>query len=149
LCAAFHSREFHPAHLARDCGVSQPTIKVWSKILEASYLAMTLSPFFKNYGRRIIRTSKFYMTDPFSCMGLPLTEAETSTPFRLTADNTSPQALPVSTMDRPQYDATDWSLPRNGKSHIRQSTKIDFYHPTQPTILFRHVFHDPTLFFLS
>jgi predicted AAA+ superfamily ATPase len=64
LCAAFHSREFHPAHLARDCGVSQPTIKAWSRILEASYLAMMLPPFFKNYGKRIIKTPKFYMTDP-------------------------------------------------------------------------------------
>ena len=64
LCAAFHSHEFHPAHLARDCGATQPTIKAWSRILEASYLAMMLPPFFKNYGKRIIKTSKFYMTDP-------------------------------------------------------------------------------------
>jgi predicted AAA+ superfamily ATPase len=64
LCAALHSHEFHPAHLARDCGATQPTIKAWSRILEASYLAMMLPPFFKNYGKRIIKTSKFYMTDP-------------------------------------------------------------------------------------
>jgi len=64
LCAAFHSHEFHPAHLAGDCGASQPTIKAWSRILEASYLAMMLPPFFKNYGKRIIKTSKFYITDP-------------------------------------------------------------------------------------
>jgi predicted AAA+ superfamily ATPase len=64
LCAAFHSHEFHPAQLARDCGATQPTIKAWSRILEASYLAMMLPPFFKNYGKRIIKTSKFYMTDP-------------------------------------------------------------------------------------
>jgi predicted AAA+ superfamily ATPase len=64
LCAAFHSHEFHPAQLARDCGATQPTIKVWSRILEASYLAVMLPPFFKNYGKRIIKTAKFYMTDP-------------------------------------------------------------------------------------
>ena len=64
LCAAFHSHEFHPAQLARDCGATQPTIKAWSRILEASYLAMMLPPFFRNYGKRIIKTPKFYMTDP-------------------------------------------------------------------------------------
>jgi predicted AAA+ superfamily ATPase len=64
LCGAFHSHEFHPARLARDCGATQPTIKAWSRILEASYLAMMLPPFFKNYGKKIIKTSKFYLTDP-------------------------------------------------------------------------------------
>jgi hypothetical protein len=64
LCAAFHSQEFRPANLASNCGVSQPTIKSWSKALEASYLAIMLPPFFKNYGKRIIKTPKFYFLDP-------------------------------------------------------------------------------------
>lgn len=64
LCAAFHSQEFHPADLARDCGVSQPTIKSWTKILEASYLSIMLPPFFKNFGKRVVKTSKFYFNDP-------------------------------------------------------------------------------------
>ncbi|MCD6585584.1 MAG: ATP-binding protein [Desulfobacteraceae bacterium] len=64
LCAAFHSQEFHPADLARDCGVSQPTIKSWVKILEASYFSILLPPFFKNYGKRVIKTPKFYFSDP-------------------------------------------------------------------------------------
>jgi predicted AAA+ superfamily ATPase len=64
LCAANHSHEFHPADLARECGVSQPTIKSWAKILEASYLAIMVPPFFKNFGKRIIKTPKFYLTDP-------------------------------------------------------------------------------------
>ena len=64
LCAAYHSQEFHPADLARDCGVSQPTIKAWSRVLERSYLTIMLPPFFKNYGKRIIKTSKLYFLDP-------------------------------------------------------------------------------------
>lgn len=64
LSAAFHSQEFHPAALARDCGVSQPTIKSWSKVLEAGYLAILLQPFFKNFGKRVIKTPKFYLSDP-------------------------------------------------------------------------------------
>lgn len=64
LSAAYHSQEFHPAELARDCGVSQPTIKSWGKILEISYLALTLPPFYKNFGKRVVKASKFYFTDP-------------------------------------------------------------------------------------
>ena len=68
LSAAFHSYEFHPAELARNCGVSQPTIKSWSKLLEASYFALLLPPFFNNFGKRLIKSSKFYFTDPsFVC----------------------------------------------------------------------------------
>jgi uncharacterized protein len=64
LCATYHSQEFHPATLARDCGVSQPTIKSWAKILERSYILIMLQPFFKNYGKRLIKTPKVYFVDP-------------------------------------------------------------------------------------
>jgi len=64
LCAAYHSQEFHPARLAGDCGVSQPTVKSWIKILEVSYMGFILPPFYKNFGKRIIKTPKFYFTDP-------------------------------------------------------------------------------------
>lgn len=64
LSAAFHSQEFKAAELARECGVSQPTIASWRRILEASYLNFSLPPFYKNYGKRIIKSSKFYFFDP-------------------------------------------------------------------------------------
>jgi len=64
LCAAHHSQEFHPAEFSRSCGVSQPTIKSWSKILESSYILLMLPPFFKNYNKRIIKTPKLYLMDP-------------------------------------------------------------------------------------
>ena len=63
LCAAYHSQEFHPADLARDCGVSQPTIKSWGSILERSYILIMLPPFFRNYGKRLIKTPKVYFLD--------------------------------------------------------------------------------------
>ena len=44
--------------------VSQTAITSWAKILEASYLAFMLPPFYKNYGKRVIKTAKFYVTDP-------------------------------------------------------------------------------------
>lgn len=64
LCAAYHSQEFHPAALSRDCGTTQPTTKAWAKVLEASFTAIVLPPFFKNYGKRVIKAPKLYFMDP-------------------------------------------------------------------------------------
>ena len=49
-CAACHGQELHKAALARDCGVSQPTIGAWVGVLEASVVVALLPPYFRNYG---------------------------------------------------------------------------------------------------
>lgn len=64
ICAAHHGQAFNTAILSRQCGVSLPTIKAWAGILEASYLCCLLSPYFKNYGKRLIKTPKLYFIDP-------------------------------------------------------------------------------------
>lgn len=63
LMAARHGQEFHPADLARDLGIAQPTVKSWAGVLEASYVAHFLPPWFHNYGKRVIRTPKVYFCD--------------------------------------------------------------------------------------
>jgi hypothetical protein len=64
LCAARHAQEFHPASLSRECGVSQPTTRAWGKVLEAGFTVIMLPPFFKNYGKRLIKSPKLYFSDP-------------------------------------------------------------------------------------
>ncbi len=64
LCAAWHGQEFKAVEFARDCGVSQPTIKAWLGVLEASYLLILFQPFHRNYGKRLIKTPKIYFVDP-------------------------------------------------------------------------------------
>ncbi|OPX28446.1 MAG: hypothetical protein B1H08_05885 [Candidatus Omnitrophica bacterium 4484_171] len=49
--------------IANDLGVSQPTIRKWISILEASYIVFLLPPFFKNIGKRLIKTPKIYFYD--------------------------------------------------------------------------------------
>jgi predicted AAA+ superfamily ATPase len=49
--------------LANDCGVSQPTIKKWISLLEASYIIFVLPPFFSNIGKRLIKSPKIYFLD--------------------------------------------------------------------------------------
>lgn len=63
LAAARHGQEFHPADLARELGISQPTVKSWAGVLEASYLAHLLPPWFRNYGKRVVKSPKFYFFD--------------------------------------------------------------------------------------
>ena len=64
LCAANHSQIFNTAKFSRDCGVSLPTIKAWAGVLEASYLCFFLPPYFKNYGKRLVKTPKLFFVDP-------------------------------------------------------------------------------------
>ncbi len=64
LSAAHHAQEFNAALLSRDVGISLPSIKSWAGILEASYLCYFLSPYFRNYGKRLIKTPKMYFLDP-------------------------------------------------------------------------------------
>lgn len=49
--------------LANDVGVSQPTIRKWISLLEASYILFLLPPFFRNIGKRLIKTPKVYFYD--------------------------------------------------------------------------------------
>ncbi len=63
MTAALHGQTFNGAVLSRETGVSLPTIKAWASILEASYLCYFLRPYFKNYGKRLVKTPKFYFLD--------------------------------------------------------------------------------------
>ncbi|MGI6394166.1 MAG: ATP-binding protein [bacterium] len=64
LSAAHHSQEVNIAGISRDCGVSQPTIKRWISILEASFVTYLLRPFHVNIGKRLVKTPKLYFVDP-------------------------------------------------------------------------------------
>ncbi len=51
------------ASLASDTGVSSPTISEWLSVLEASYIIYRLQPYYKNFGKRIIKSPKLYFVD--------------------------------------------------------------------------------------
>jgi len=51
------------SEIARDLGVSVPTIKKWISVLEASYIVYLLPPFHKNLGKRITKSPKIYFYD--------------------------------------------------------------------------------------
>lgn len=49
--------------LASDVGVDGKTIKEWLSILEASFVIFKLSPYFENFGKRVIKSPKYYFID--------------------------------------------------------------------------------------
>ncbi len=49
--------------LANDVGVSAKTIKNWLSILEASFVIYKLNPYFENFGKRVIKSPKYYFMD--------------------------------------------------------------------------------------
>lgn len=51
------------SELAKDIGVSQPTIKSWLSILQASGLVYILRPYYNNVSKRFIKTPKVYFMD--------------------------------------------------------------------------------------
>jgi len=63
LCAARHGQLLNLNNLANECGISQPTAKSWLSILESSYLVFLLPPYFQNFSKRIVKTSKLYFYD--------------------------------------------------------------------------------------
>lgn len=49
--------------LANDVGVDYKTIDSWISILEATYIAFRLEPYYENFGKRIIKSPKLYFYD--------------------------------------------------------------------------------------
>ena len=49
--------------LANDTGLSVPSVQTWIRILERSYIIFLLSPYHKNFRKRIVKSPKLYFFD--------------------------------------------------------------------------------------
>lgn len=63
LCAARVGSEFIASNIGNELGLSHHTIQSWLSVLEASYAVFRLQPYFENFGKRIVKSSKLYFTD--------------------------------------------------------------------------------------
>src|SRR3990167_334428 len=63
LCAARTGHLIDYTSIANDLGISRFAVKEWISVLKASYLVFSLQPYFENFGKRIIKSSKLYFTD--------------------------------------------------------------------------------------
>lgn len=49
--------------IASDLGISTKTVTEWLSVLEASYIIFTLSPYYANINRRLVKSPKIYFYD--------------------------------------------------------------------------------------
>ncbi len=63
ICAIHSGQLLSMDSIARDVGVSAPTIKKWLSILENSYIIHFLEPDTNNLGKSIVKTPKLYFVD--------------------------------------------------------------------------------------
>jgi len=49
--------------MSGDIGISSVTLASWFSVLEASYIIFRLPCYFKNFGKRLIKSPKIYFTD--------------------------------------------------------------------------------------
>ena len=63
VCAVHSGQLLSMDSIARDTGVSAPTIKKWLSILETSFIIHFLEPDTNNLGKSIVKTPKLYFID--------------------------------------------------------------------------------------
>ncbi|MHB1011427.1 MAG: ATP-binding protein [Desulfobacteria bacterium] len=61
--AARSARLFNITDLARDLGLAVNTVKAWISVLEASDQIFILRPYFRDVGKRLVKTPKIYFAD--------------------------------------------------------------------------------------
>lgn len=63
LCAGRCSQILNVSSLAEDAGITRKTAESWLSVLEASYIIYLLKPYYKNFGKRVIKSPKMYFYD--------------------------------------------------------------------------------------
>ncbi|MCJ7434080.1 MAG: ATP-binding protein [Anaerolineales bacterium] len=63
LCAGRVGQLLNYTGLANDAGISPNTAKAWLSILESSYILYRLQPFYRNFNKRLVKSSKLYFYD--------------------------------------------------------------------------------------
>lgn len=63
LAAGRVGTEFNASALSNVVGVSVKTIQSWLSVLQASYIAYVLPPFYENIGKRLVKSPKIYFHD--------------------------------------------------------------------------------------
>lgn len=70
ICATRVGQEVNYTSISNDTGVDQKTVMSWFGILEASFIAFRLQPFYNNLGKRLTQMPKLYFYDTGLCCSL-------------------------------------------------------------------------------
>lgn len=84
LVAGRIGTEFNASSLAAEIGISSVTVQHWMSVLEASYIVFMLPPYFRNIGKRIVKSKKIYFYDTgLACFLLGIKNKEQLAPYPL------------------------------------------------------------------
>ncbi|MBY0436195.1 MAG: ATP-binding protein [Cyclobacteriaceae bacterium] len=70
ICATRTGQQLNYSAIANDCGIDQKTVLNWLGILEASFIAFRLQPYYNNLGKRLLQMPKLYFYDLGLCSSL-------------------------------------------------------------------------------
>jgi predicted AAA+ superfamily ATPase len=77
FCAARIGGVLNLSSLALDCDITHNTAKAWISVLSISGIIYLLRPYYKNFGKRLVKSPKLYFTDPgLACRLLGIQTAE-------------------------------------------------------------------------
>jgi uncharacterized protein len=78
LCAGRNGQFINLSTLAGEAGISHSTVRSWLSVLESSYLVHLLPPYYRNFGKRLVKSPKLYFFDVgLACWLLGIRSAET------------------------------------------------------------------------
>lgn len=63
LCATRTGQILNVSDLARDIGIAVPTARRWISMLETGYQVVLLYPYYRNLGKRLVKSPKLYFND--------------------------------------------------------------------------------------
>jgi len=63
VCATYTGQALNLNNLSKEVGVDAKTVKNWLSLLETSYIAFTLKPWFRNFKKRLTKSPKLYFYD--------------------------------------------------------------------------------------
>lgn len=84
LLASLTGQMLNKTALAAPLGVSVPTITDWLSVLEVTGQILLVPPYFKNFGKRLVKTPKLYLVDSgLAChlLGIDSVKALERSPF--------------------------------------------------------------------
>lgn len=64
LCAGHIGQVVNFSAMAADLSVSYHTVQRWLSILETSFIVYRLTPYYRNFNKRVIKSPKLYFNDP-------------------------------------------------------------------------------------
>ncbi len=70
ICATRVGQVVNYSSISNDCGIDLKTVISWIGVLEASFIAFRLQPFYKNLGKRLLQMPKLYFYDTGLCCSL-------------------------------------------------------------------------------